>query len=112
MREIIAALCAFLIATAHAQADANQQALVISDMHSMQDENGIPAIVGLATNSSGAPIGKAFIKFNLYDAQGNLVGNTIATASNIAPGQAWRFKAPMVVRDATRYEVTEINAYK
>ena len=111
-KTIAAALCALLLAAAHAQGGANQQALVITDMDSIQDENGYPAIVGLATNDSGAPIRDAFIRFNLHDAQGNLVGNTIAKASNIAPGQVWRFKAPMVDRDATRYEVVEIKAYK
>ncbi|VVD71802.1 hypothetical protein PEP31012_00644 [Pandoraea eparura] len=73
--------------------------------------NGFPAIVGIATNTGNALVRDAFVKFNLYDAQGNIVGNTIAHGQNIGPSERWRFEAPFVARNVQSFKLTEISAY-
>lgn len=87
------------------------ESLSIAETEVAQD-GGFIAIVGKATNTSGGPIGNAFVKINLFDAQGTLIGNTMAYASNIAAGQTWRFKAPITVREVASYKVVEVLAYK
>lgn len=76
------------------------------------DEHGLPAVVGVAKNAGNVPIGQAFVKVNLLDSQGNLLGNTIAAAGNIAPGQLWRFKAMGAVQGVASFKIVEINVYK
>lgn len=76
------------------------------------EEYGLPAVVGVAKNSGNVPIGQAFVKVNLLDAQGNLLGNAIAAASNVAPGQIWRFKAQGAVQGVAAFKIVEINVYK
>ncbi|WP_223862832.1 FxLYD domain-containing protein [Pseudomonas cannabina] len=44
-----------------------------------------------------ASLGNVFVHFNLYDANNALVGNAIATASNLAPKDTWKFSAGVTV---------------
>lgn len=67
-------------------------------------------ITGTATNMTDKAIKSAFITFNLYDEQGNLVGNAIATAQGLDPRGTWKFKADAVARFAT-YKISEINIF-
>lgn len=78
----------------------------------LADEYGLPVVMGAAQNAGNVPIGRAFIKVNLLDAQGNLLGNSVASAANIEPGQIWRFKAPGAVQGVTGFTIVEITAYK
>ena len=70
--------------------------------------HGVPATIGIATNQSGGAVSDAFIKFNQLDTQGQLVGNTIAQANNLAAGQAWHFSAPIATPGAINFKVGEI----
>ncbi|MGH6647016.1 FxLYD domain-containing protein [Aquabacterium sp.] len=56
---------------------------------------GIPtsSFTGEARNVAGRVIKEAVIHFNLYDSQGNLVGNAETRASNIEPDGVWKFQA-------------------
>lgn len=90
MKKVLAT--ALLLAAAF-NAHAGNNALQISDLQVSTEPNGIQFVTGAATNTSNAPIKSAFVRFNLYDAQNNLVGNTIANGENIAPGDRWVFKA-------------------
>ena len=51
------------------------------------------ALIGTAVNTSDKQITLATITFNLFDADNNVIGNTVAQAQQIAPGQRWMYKA-------------------
>ncbi|EGH24877.1 MULTISPECIES: FxLYD domain-containing protein [Pseudomonas syringae group] len=57
----------------------------------------ISYITGTATNTKDQALGNVFVHFNLYDANNALVGNAIATASNLAPKDTWKFSAGVTV---------------
>jgi len=82
---------------AHAQS--NQ--LIVSNLQVVPEANGISAITGRATNRSGQQMATAFVRFNLLDNSGALVGNTVAMASILAPGHAWKFSAETPVKFTT-----------
>lgn len=83
-----------VLLTAALNAYAGVNALQISDLQVGRDAGtGVEIVTGVATNTSDAPVKSAFVHFNLYDAQGDLVGNTIANGSDIGPGERWTFKA-------------------
>lgn len=90
MKKLLATVFS-LAATVTAYAGNN--GLQISDLEVGVESTGIQAVTGVATNTSNATIKSAFIRFNLYDAQNNIIGNTIADGNDIAPGDHWKFKA-------------------
>lgn len=61
---------------------AGNNSLQVSDIQAGTAPNGVPIVTGVATNTSNAPVKTAFVQFNLYDAEDNLVGNTVADAMN------------------------------
>jgi hypothetical protein len=71
------------IAGAHAQSTE----LDVRNLQVISEGNGISAIRGTATNQSGRELTAAFVKFNLLDERGALVGNAMATASDLAPAR-------------------------
>lgn len=93
MKKLIATTLLLLLVAAF-NAHAGSNALRISDLQVGQDTvTGFPVVTGVATNTSNAAVKSAFVRFNLYDAQNNLIGNTIANGNDIAPGDRWIFKA-------------------
>lgn len=106
-------LSLFLAGTAlHAQGLENFLAIKDVSVISDPDAAGLPAVTGIATNTSNEVIKSAFININLLDAQDAVVGNTIAMGRNISPGQAWRFKAPIAQQGAVKYRIEEVKAFK
>jgi len=63
-------------------------------IRSLEVISGAPnsAFTGEARNVAGRVIKEAVIYFNLYDTQGNLVGNAETRASNIEPDSVWKFQ--------------------
>jgi hypothetical protein len=49
------------------------------------------------------------VKINLYDKDDNLIGNTLDVASNLSPGEKWKFKASVTEKGFQKYKVTEIS---
>lgn len=68
------------------------------------------SFTGEARNVAGRVIKEAVIQFNLYDAQGNLVGNAETRASNIEPDAVWKFQAAPKVPFAT-VKAFDVKAY-
>lgn len=113
MKRLIATvLFALTLADSRATETINPNSLVITDMRVAEEGYGLPTIVGIATNQSGGALSNAFIKFNLLDARGHLVGNTIAQASNLETDNAWRFSAPIATPGVVSFKVVEVNAYR
>ena len=79
---------------------------------SVRGVQSISDVSVLCVAAGGGPLSNAFIKFNLLDAQGNLVGNTIAHASNLAPAQAWHFNAPIAIQGVVDFKVAKVNVYR
>ncbi|WP_186038788.1 FxLYD domain-containing protein [Burkholderia gladioli] len=72
--------------------------------------SGISNVVGLATKTTNATLHSASIVFNIYDGDGDLLGNTIALASNVAPGDRWKFSAPMPYPTAHSVKAVRVDA--
>jgi hypothetical protein len=53
---------------------------------------GVSYIAGSATNVGSKLIGDAFVKFNLYDKDNAVVGQSMDKVSNLQPGETWRFR--------------------
>ncbi len=83
----------------------------ITDLQVDTAETGSPVIKGMATNRTGKLVKNIFVNFNLYDANGVVVGNTIASATNLSPGDRWQLRAPSAIRNFTSFKITGINAY-
>lgn len=112
LKNAIAALIfAFSCAGAVAQSTNGASPIVVSDTSVIVAANGFPAIIGVATNKGEKLVHNAFVKFNLYDAGGNIIGNTIAHGQNIGPNERWRFEAPFTSANAHSYKVTEVTSY-
>jgi hypothetical protein len=92
---------AFILILSTAIAQAQSTDLDVRNLQVVSEGNGISAITGTATNQTDRELTAAFVKFNLLDERGALVGNAMATASDLAPGQTWKFEAETPVRFAT-----------
>ncbi|WP_304791027.1 FxLYD domain-containing protein [Aquabacterium sp.] len=68
------------------------------------------SFTGEARNTAGRVIKEAVIQFNLYDAQGNLVGNAETRASNIEPDGVWKFQSSPKV-PFTTVKAFDVKAY-
>jgi hypothetical protein len=89
MRKILA-IAALLMST-FALAD---DRVTVSGIHAGKAPEGFIAVMGTAHNNTNAQLGSVFVKFKLYDAAGNVIGNTVAHAADIGPGENWKFSAP------------------
>ena len=94
------ALCASLIAIpAMAQ---SKQFFPIENMSVVPSESPTASYIeGKLKNESGKNIDSISLTFNLYDEQGNVVGNAIASAATLAPGDTWAFKALAAAKFST-----------
>jgi hypothetical protein len=82
---------AFALTTMAALSQSNESL----EIRSLEVVAGNPtsSFAGEARNVAGRVIKGAVIQFNLYDAQGNLVGNAEVQARNIEPDAVWKFQA-------------------
>ncbi|MBS3183738.1 hypothetical protein JIQ88_01415 [Pseudomonas sp. PCH44] len=92
MRKILALAALFLSTAANAD-----WRVEVSDVHTGKAPAGYPAVMGLARNTTNGTLPHVFVKFKLYDETGNVVGNTMAAAEDIGPGETWKFAAPTTV---------------
>ncbi|AET95281.1 hypothetical protein BSFA1_80220 (plasmid) [Burkholderia sp. SFA1] len=97
MRRILFSVITSL-AVLSAPAFAAESALdVTDDLRVVAGQSPYGSLTGTATNTSDKVIARATIQFNLYDENNNLVGNAIAQASQVAPGERWIYTAPVPV---------------
>lgn len=86
--------------------------VTLSDLRIENTPNGLQAIVGEGRNNTDKVLKNVFVKFNLY--QGNtVIGETIDSASNIAPGEHWKLQAFINSFKGLpdSYKVTEIQVH-
>ncbi len=70
-----------------------------------RNEYGMATISGQATNQADKVAKSVFIHFDLFDAQGALVGNTVTHVQNLKPGAKWNF----TVQAAQKFSKVEIS---
>lgn len=71
--------------------------------------DGQKILAGKIKNDEPATIGHITVQFNLYNANGQLVGNTYASVNSLAPQKTWKFATqPFPARDFHHYELAEI----
>jgi hypothetical protein len=68
----------------------------------IEKSNGSYYITGLVKNKSYKTYSYVKITFNLYDEDGNLIGNATDTISNLKPNETWKFKALILVDDISK----------
>lgn len=88
----------FAVAMAMVSAVGAQAQSDVRANNDMQAVSGTAAYpVGLITGSITNVTDRSFqyvtVEFNLYDDSGMLVGNAIAAASNLGPGETFKYKA-------------------
>ena len=72
---------------------------------------GARGICGTIKNNSSHTYRYAEISINLYDYNGNLIGNTLSNINNFKPNRYWKFQAPVIEYNATSFEVEEISGF-
>jgi hypothetical protein len=69
------------------------------------------AIVGILTNKSGTKQNYIQISFTLYNDNNVQVGTTMANTSNLAANRKWKFKAPILEDEASKYKLEEVTGF-
>lgn len=93
----------------------NNKDIVISDIISYYDEeNNIYYVEGFLKNNDEDVCNYLYITFNVYDANGNVLGEASANINSLASKDTWKFKARYEENDAkyaTNYKFTSIEFY-
>ncbi|WP_282362130.1 FxLYD domain-containing protein [Pseudomonas sp. PS01300] len=99
------ALAAALFATATLASEK----VTVSDLQ-VTNNGAYPAVEGLALNNTQTTLRNVFVKFKLYNASGQVVGNTIAHGQDIGPGETWKFSAP-ATQAFTEAQLSQVQAF-
>lgn len=72
-----------------------------------------PAITGTFTNNTDDELTSVSLTYNLYDEDGNLIGNAYASASNIQAGSSWSFEATVYedIDAVASFERSDVSAW-
>ncbi|OPX68151.1 MAG: hypothetical protein A4E36_01418 [Methanoregulaceae archaeon PtaB.Bin009] len=70
------------------------------------DATGQRVISGKIKNDENYRIDHITVYFNLYNSNGNLIGNAYASVNSLGPGKVWRFTTnPFAYKDYQYYEM-------
>jgi len=113
MKGIFVRLAAVMLFAFSISVYANPMDLPVTDIQSIQETPDIAVITGFVHNNTGKPVKTVFITFNLYDHEGNLVGNAKGYASDLAPGERWKFRVPVAaaINRFESFKVVEVKVY-
>lgn len=78
--------------------------------HKAINDNGIKYITGKVKNNTGKQVSYAQVEINLYDANGQQCGSTLANVNNLEPEGVWNFKA-IAIEDFTTYKIMDISGF-
>lgn len=83
--------------------------LSIIEIKEETDETGQKYLTGKIKNEEQVTLNHITLQFNLYNANGHLIGNTYASVNSLAPQKTWKFTTqPFPPRDYHHYEMAEI----
>lgn len=84
-----AAAAVMTMAPAHAQ-QTLARGVTLSDIGAIkQTDTSVTTLKATAVNNSGKPIALLTVRFELYDAANNIVGEATASQANLASGETW-----------------------
>jgi hypothetical protein len=73
------------------------------------DEQGRQVISGKIKNTGAQRIDHIVVTFNLYNRNGEVIGNTYARLDYLLPGKVWRFQSdPITVAGFSSFEIADI----
>jgi hypothetical protein len=73
------------------------------------DQSGHQVITGKIKNIGAARIDSLVITINIYNANGEVIGNTYASVDYLSPGVVWKFRSsPFDYPDYQYHEISEI----
>lgn len=75
------------------------------------DEYGYITIGGKIKNVSGATYRYVSVRYNLYDAQGNRIGDAMTNVLGLGAGESWRFSATSMQTGAKQYSLGDVTCY-
>ncbi len=92
--------------------DAEEADYTISD-ETLVTSGYYPAITGTFTNNTDDELTSVSLTYNLYDEDGNLIGNAYASASNIQAGSSWSFEATVYedIDAVASFERSDVSAW-
>lgn len=85
--------------------------LELTEEHTEMGDYGWGYISGTVKNRGGSKYSMVIISANLYDDEGNLLGNSRDLVSDLEPYGSWRFNIPVMLKGAEKYKITDITSY-
>ncbi len=97
--------------TTTAVAASSQDTLTLVESHVETGDYGTRYVVGTIKNNVNKQFTYVQVTINEYDSSGAQIGSTLANANNLEPYGTWKFKAPVLDKDATDFKVMTATAY-
>ncbi len=98
-----------LAAPAHAQ-QTLARGVTISDIGAVrQTDTNVTTLQATAVNNSGQPIALLTVRFELYDAANQVVGEASTSQANVAPGETWKISVDTPVQ-FVRFTLMNVDA--
>jgi hypothetical protein len=88
-----------------------QQLLTLDDGWTVDSDESLIYIKGTVHNPSTRTFSLATISFDLFDKSGARVGTALDNINNLAPGQAWKFKAYILDKGAQNAKLAKLEGF-
>lgn len=85
--------------------------LTLVESHAETGDYGTVYVAGTIKSNVDKTYTYVQVTINEYDASGAVVRSTMANMNNLEPYGTWKFKAPVLDKDATRFKVETITGY-
>jgi hypothetical protein len=82
-----------------------------ADLELIEDSTEDHFIVGRIRNNAAKRYNYAQVTFGVYNAHGEQVGSAVANINGLEPGGTWKFRAPILQGEATRYKLDKITGF-
>lgn len=86
----------------------SQQDLELVSHEGRRREDGSLLVTGVVRNTSRRTYGQVTVDISLYDETDAEVGATSVATRDLAPGEEWRFEAPLSHDGVARYEIDRV----
>lgn len=96
--------------TSNANTSSNPD-LELLNAEAQEGKYGNKMIVGSVKNNTNKEYTYVQVEINLYDDTDAQVGSTLANANNLEPGATWKFEAPILEENATKFKVKDITGF-
>jgi hypothetical protein len=90
---------------------ASSDEFTIVEDHTETGDYGSNYVVGTIKSNVNKQFTYVQVTVSLYDASGAQVGSTLANVNNLDPYGTWKFKAPILDKDAVKYKMGTITAW-